>query len=111
MPGTTVSRGNILNGFLASVTLTWSGSVSGSSTAEVTAPVPGLSLGDMVSLSMQNAAQTTGLIPINTRVSAADTLSAQFANTSGGALTPSSGPYLLCVSRPESVQYLPTSAL
>ena len=110
MPQTTIGRGNILYDWLLSVTLTWSGTVGATSTAELTAAIPGLQFGDYIDMYLIGGGQVTGLTQINFRVSAPGVLAAQFSNSTAGALTPSVGPYLVNVCRPESFQNLPNTA-
>jgi hypothetical protein len=110
MPATTLGRGNMIYDWLALVTVTWSGTVGATSTAEITATVPGLLVGDYVDMYLQNAGQTTGLTPVNYRVATPNVLTAQFVNSTAGALTPATGPYLMNISRAESYSNLPTNA-
>lgn len=110
MPATTIARGNELYDYLCLVTFTWSGSVGATSTAELTASLPGLQLGDYVDMYNNTAALTTGLSITNIRVSAANTLAVTVANTTAGALTPPTAGWLVNVVRCESFQNLPTNA-
>ena len=110
MPQTTIGRGNMVYDWLMSVTFVWSGSIGATSTAEITAPFPGLQVGDYVDMYVQNGPQTTGVQPINFRCATNGVLTAQWSNSTAGALTPLAGPYLVNISRPESVTALPNSA-
>ena len=108
MPGTTIARGNILVDTLIGPTLT-PVSVGGSTAAEQSFTVLGLQTGDMVSITA-NVAQTAGIGIGNARVSAANTLTVEFTNSTAGALTPVAGQYLITVMRPENTP-LPTNAV
>ncbi len=61
-------------------------------TAEQTFTVPGLKVGDWVSLSKPT--NTTGVGIVNCRVSAADTLAVSFVNPTAGSVDPASETYL-----------------
>lgn len=108
MPGTTVPRGNILYSFLAVPVLT-PVAVAQNISAEQSFTIPGLKVGDFVTVNV-NVAQTAGISIGNSRVSAADTLQISFCNDTGGSLTPASGVYYLDIKRPESFSNLPTVA-
>lgn len=108
MPGSTVSRGNILNSFIAGPTLT-PVSVAQNTSAEQSFTVPGLQVGDFIDVYL-NIAQTAGIGIVNARVSAANTLQIGFMNNTGGSLTPAAGVYALIVSRPENFP-IPTTAV
>lgn len=107
MPGTTISRGNILVSQLMSTTLTPTAVLTVAVTEQAFS-VPGLQVGDQVSVTANFA--WTGLTTlVSSRVSAANTLAISFANTTAGTLTPPSGAYLIEVNRPESLP-LPANA-
>jgi len=107
MPQTTIGRGNVVYDWLISPTITWSAATVGATTtAELTATIPGLQVGDYVDLYVQNAAMTTGLAITNVRVSAANTLAVTWVNTTAGGLTVQTGPWLMNIVRPESVANL-----
>mgnify|MGYP001157795353 FL=1 len=108
MPGTMISRGNILYAWLISPTLT-PVAVAGSTTAEQSFTVGGLVIGDFVEM-YSNAAQTAGLSIGNVRVASANTLTVQFSNSTAGSLTPVAGVYRCLVTRAESVSDLVASA-
>ena len=110
MPQTTIARGNELYDWLCGVTVTWSGSVGATSTAELTCTVPGLLVGDYVDMYLSTQALTTGLSITNMRVSAANTMAVTVVNATAGALTPPVGPWTLNVVRPENPNNLPASA-
>jgi hypothetical protein len=72
-------------------------SVAGGATAEQIFTVAGLAVGDFVDLSPP--AVTPGIGLGGARVSAANTLAVTFQNTTGGALTPPAGTYIVLVVR------------
>lgn len=72
-------------------------SVPANSTSEQSFTVTGLSTNDLVWLN--GPAPTAGVVPVHTRVSAADTIRIVFANVTAGALTPASGTYLVLAIR------------
>lgn len=112
MPGTMVSRGNLLNSFLIGPTLT-PVSVAGNTTAEQNFTILGLQMNDSVGGFSFNGAVTNQDVGIvNLRVSAANILTIAFQNGSGGALTPQAGQYIIEINRPEAAAYsaLPTNA-
>lgn len=108
MPSTTVSRGNILVGFLIGPSLT-PVSVLANTSAEQTFTVPGLLVGDVVGVTF-NGVMTAGLGITNARVSAVNVLTVGFQNSTAGPLTPTAGTYTLSVERPENLP-LPTNAV
>ena len=109
MPGTTLSRGNIVYSWLALVTIA-PVSVAAATTAEQSFTIPGLQVGDFIDIYCYNQPQTAGIGIVNNRVSAANTLQVGFCNTTAGSLTPVSGQYYLSITRPESVANLPANA-
>ena len=109
MPGTMLSRGNVLYSWLALVSIT-PVSVAANTTAEQSFTIQGLQIGDFIDIYCYNQPQTAGIGIVNNRVSAANTLQVGFCNTTAGALTPVSGQYYLSITRPESVANLPTNA-
>jgi hypothetical protein len=77
--------------------------VAANTTAEQTFTVPGLKLGDFVSVIKPTLQAGLGIV--NARVSAANTLAITFGNWSAGGLTPTAAEsYLISYMRPESVQ-------
>ncbi len=108
MPSSTLARGNILYDFMIGPTLT-PVAVAGSTAAEQSFTVLGLQLMDALDVTF-NGAQTAGIGIGNARVSAANTLTITFTNSTGGSLTPASGQYVITVCRPEN-NPLPTNAL
>lgn len=108
MPSTTIPRGNILLNLAIAPTLT-PVSVLANTTAEQTFTIQGLMVGDLMNV-YANVAQTAGIGIVSARVSAANTLSIGFSNSTAGALTPVAGAYNVEINRPEYLP-LPTSAV
>jgi len=108
MPGTTLSRGNVLASFLVGPSITPS-AVNANTSAAQTFTVKGLLTTDRVSVSL-SAAQTAGIGVANAYVSATDTLSIAFSNCTTASATPAAGTYTVSVMRPESTP-LPASAV
>lgn len=106
MPGTMIARGNIVTTYLMGPTLT-PVAVAQAITAEQSFTVRGLLVGDYVNVSC-NVAQTAGVGVANARVSAADTLTIGFSNSTAGSLTPAAGVYLIELNRAETT--LPVNA-
>jgi hypothetical protein len=91
--------GNLQSTFLLTVTLTPT-STSNPTTTEQSFTIPGLQIGDEVSIAATFA--YTSLVQItNSRVSAANTLTVAFTNQSGGTLTAPAGIYNIEVNRPD----------
>lgn len=112
MPGTIAARGNELYDFLvAPPTVTWSSATVGAtSTAELTATVPGLQVGDYIGLQLYTGPVTTGLSITNERVSAANTMAITWVNSTAGGLTVPTTGWVINVVRPEAYPGLPPSA-
>ena len=108
MPSTTLGRGNLLYDFVIGPVLT-PVAVAGSTAAEQSFTVPGILVGDILDINCA-VAQTAGLGIVNVRVSAANTITIQFANSTAGSLTPTAGQYVINVGRPEN-QPLPANAV
>lgn len=108
MPATTLPRGNVLNSYLIGPSLT-PVAVAGSISAEQSFTVIGLQTGDYVDTNLSGA-QTAGIGIVNARVSATNTLTVLFSNSTAGSLTPAAGTYTVRISRPENIP-LPTNAL
>lgn len=68
-------------------------SVAANTTAEQAFTVPGLAVGD--SIDVNKPSHQAGLSVGNVRVSAANTLSIQFVNTTAGALVPAAETYII----------------
>jgi hypothetical protein len=71
--------------------------VAANTTAEQTFGVPGLLVGDVVSVNPPSL--VAGLAIAHVRVSAADTIAIAWANVTAGSLTPPSGSYLISAVR------------
>lgn len=99
MLASTIARGNILYVGMVQATLT-PVSVAGATAAEQNFTIPGLQLNDFLDVNC-NSAQTAGIGIGNARVSAANTMTLEFSNSTAGALTPVSGTYNINVSRAE----------
>jgi hypothetical protein len=70
-------------------------------TAEQTFTVPGLAVGDFVSISKPTAQAGLGIV--GARVSAANTLAITFSNNTAGSITPTASQvYLIMVLRPDA---------
>lgn len=77
--------------------------VAANTTAEQSFTVPGLKLGDFVNVIKPTLQAGLGIV--NSRVSAANTLTITFGNFSGAGITPTAAEtYLVSYMRPESVQ-------
>ncbi len=74
-------------------------SVAANTSAEQAFPVKGLKVGDFVHVNKPSL--HAGLVVSTARVSAADTLSITFGNTTGAAIDPAIENYLLFYFRPE----------
>lgn len=107
MPATMIARGNMVYDYLVGPSLTPI-AVAGATAAEQSFTVLGLLVGDFVEVNF-NGAQTAGIGIGNTRVSAVNTLTVEFTNSTAGSLTPAAGTYLVNVMRPENIT-LPTNA-
>ena len=93
-----VTFGNIQSSFILTITLT-PAATNATTSAEQTFTVPGLQVGDQVTVSL-NAAVTVLVDIVNVRVTAANTLGITFANGTAGSLTFPSGTYQVEVNRP-----------
>lgn len=94
----TLSYGNIQSSWILTISLT-PAATAANTTLEQTFTVPGLQVGDQLSLSPQFAISTLVTME-NARVSAANTLAIAFNNSTAGSLTYPSGTYSLEVNRP-----------
>jgi hypothetical protein len=93
-------------------TLVWStASLTANQTAELTATVPGLLIGDLIDLYLVSAAMTTGLTIANVRVSAVNVMAVTWINATAGTVTVPTATWNMNLSRPESPGSLPTNAL
>jgi hypothetical protein len=98
-------RGNVQLQAMLGPTLT-PVAVAANTTAEQNFTIPGLLPGDYCDVNGPSI--TPGLGIVNTRVSAVNTLTLGFANTTSGSLTPPSGTYQVLIWR-ASYQPVPTS--
>jgi hypothetical protein len=93
-----ITFGNIQSSFILTVSIT-PAPTAGTTTLEQTFTVPGLQVGDILTMSPQFAITTLVTLE-NARVSAANTLAIAFNNSTGGSLTYPSGTYAIEVNRP-----------
>lgn len=91
-------------------TLVWSSATLSSTTAELTATIPGLLVGDLVDLYLTGAAMTTGLNITNVRVSAPNTLAVTWVAASSSLTIPTTG-WSANLTRPENPGNPPPNAL
>ena len=95
---------------VVAVSLTPEGTAAGPLTASQTFTVKGLKTTDKI-LSVEPPSTSAALVLGACRVSAADTLSIQFANFSTGPATSASGTYNVFVFRPEAARTSVLAAL
>jgi hypothetical protein len=93
-----VTYGNIQSSFILTLTLT-PVAVATITSAEQTFTIPGLQVGDQVTVT-PNFAVTNLVDIVAARVTAANTLGISFQNGTAGSLTPASGVYSVEVNRP-----------
>jgi hypothetical protein len=98
---TIITRGNIDSTFILTISLTPVATAS-ATTAEQTFTVPGLQLGDQISGITAQFAFSSLVDMVNYRVSAANTLSIAFSNSTAGSLTYPSGSFYVEVNRPSA---------
>ncbi len=108
MGSSTLARGNIEAEKIFSISITPS-QVAANTTAEQSFTVLGIAPGDYINVASA-AAQTTGILVGNVRITAANTLTVQFANITGAGLTPVAGTYGVVWGSPENLP-LETNAL
>lgn len=101
MGSTTLARGNIDAEKLFSISIT-PVAVAANTTAEQSFTVIGINPGDYINIASA-AAQTAGIIIGNCRIPAANTLTVQFGNFTGGSLTPVAGTYGVIWGSPENL--------
>lgn len=106
MPGSTIPRGNVLNTMQFAVVLT-PVSVAGALTAEQSFTILGLQVGDYLACQCAGA-QTAGISVANVRVTATNTATLAFNNSTAGPLVPAATTYGFIWGRPENLP-LPTS--
>jgi len=100
MPGTTLPRGNVLYTKLFATSITPT-QVGANTTSAQSFTIQGVAVGDYINCS-SSAAQTTGILTGNCRVTAANTVEIQFVNVTGGGLTPVAGTYGFVWGRSEN---------
>ncbi len=109
MPQTTLARGNLLYDWIIGPTLT-PVAVLQATSAPQNFTVPGLQLGDILDVNF-NGTQTAGVGIVNARVSATDTMTLTFSNSTAGTLTPAAGQYFINICRVEGgLAAIPTTA-
>lgn len=118
MPQTSIARGNELyDWIIAPTAVTWSGQATTVAATELTCTIPGLQVGDQVSIAYNPPAGTSvttampyGLSYDNVRVTATNTLAVLWTNTTGGGLSPPTANWQITIVRPENPGLLPISA-
>ena len=103
---TSIPRGNILKMFAVAVTFN-PASVATITTAEQTATVTGVKVGDIV-MCWNKPTNTVGVGVVNARVSAADTLAITFVNPTAGGVDAASETWIFVIARPETPGALPS---
>ena len=103
MSSTTVTRGNAHETFYIGPTLSnASNTLAANTTTAVSYTVPGLLTSDYVLVQGVVGSQTAGVIVAESDVTAANTLTIQYANiTSNASAVPASGVYVVQVTRVE----------
>lgn len=76
-------------------------SVATITTAEQTFTVPGVKVGDQVSITPPG--HQAGVVAATARVTAENTVGITFVNPTAGSVTPTAGDYLFTVVRPDGV--------
>lgn len=99
MPGpASISSGSVQYSFVLKFTVVAGAALTASTTTTRTYTVPGLLVGDVVTVNKPSA--TAGVGIANVRVSAADTIEVQFGNfTAGTPSLPATEDYILQVDR------------
>ena len=108
MASTTIPRGNVVMQKVFAVALT-PVSVAAATTAEQNFTILGLQPGDYLNCQC-GGVQTAGISVANVRVSAVNTATIAFNNSTAGALVPAATTYGFVVGRPENLP-LDTNAL
>lgn len=110
MPGTELSRGNILYSWCIAPTLASSGGIGANTTTEVSYTIQGIQVNDIVDFYPLVA--ITGGISVGTiRVSAANTILIAYVNSTAATLSLTPGQCQMMVTRPElPLTLLPTTA-
>lgn len=98
MPGpANIASGSVAYSFVLQFPVAAGAAIGAATTVERTYTVPGLVVGDVVTVNKPQL--DAGLALVNARVSAADTLALQFANVTAGGLSITASNYLLQVDR------------
>lgn len=107
MPGPSdLARGNITLQMMLGLTIS-PAAVGANTTAEQTFNLPGLLIGDQVSVTKPTTQAGLGIV--NSRVTAANTIGIAFSNNTGGGITPTAGEtYVVELNRPSNLP-LPTA--
>ncbi len=93
----TVSRGNVLHRSVLSVYFAPTSVTAGSASTQ-TLTVNGINVGDSVRVAYYGA-QTAGIVTTAAYVSAPNTVSVEFFNTSGSPVSPAAGTYYVSVDQ------------
>jgi hypothetical protein len=96
-PSTAIASGNVENFFMLQVAVPAGAAIGAATTVERTYTVPGLLLGDIVTVVKPQL--DAGLGVVNARVSAPNTLAIQFVNATAGNVSLTASNYLLFVAR------------
>ncbi len=91
-----IDAGNVFSTTIIRQTIT-AASVDANTTSEQTFTVPGLKVGDHVVVNPPGV--TTGVLLVNARVSAANTIALQYMNTTAGGVVPLTGAHVILVTR------------
>ena len=100
MPSTTLARGNAINTFYIQPSLTPAAVLTAVSPAQTFA-LPGLLTTDIIRVVGLSGAQTSGIVTAQAYCAAANVLTIQFGNITGGTLTPAAGAYSIEIIRLE----------
>ena len=105
MSSTTVTRGNIVESFVIAPSLTPAVLTTASTQSLQTFAIPGIKSSDIVYFLQYNGNQTKDIVVSNVDITADNSVTIQFQNTSGGAtaITPAAGTYYLKVVRPDGL--------
>lgn len=99
-PASYPATGNLINSFYALVPINTGALTAGPTTTTRTFSVPGLRIGDVLTLNPPaSVGPTTGVVIGSVRVSATDTMEVVFGNLLAGTPVPPVGDYLLQVDR------------
>lgn len=97
---TQIARGNIGKLFAVSVTYDPANITGTATTTEQDITVVGVQVGDIV-MTVNKPSHNTGVTIGGVRVKAADTISIQWVNPTGGAVNPGSEAYSIVIARPD----------